>query len=266
MFNKFTTAGISHPAQGSAEFDGASDYIQLDTPFSYTNHTIAAWVYVDSFSSWNAIFAAQDGSSDGIRFSITSDSRIYYKLNGSSVYPADTISANNWYHIAVNYDGSTLKIYLDGSLLGDYSSSTTIDNSTNATIGKRSDVDTDRMDGNLANVAFWNRALSSDEINSVMWKGYEALTSGEKNGLQAWYKLEESELLSGDDTATLEKYAEVKGLTFEGKTCLQNALNAFPDITDARLYSANYDIRVSADGGSIEALSCVETELNALLV
>ena len=34
MFNKFTTAGISHPAQGSAEFDGSSDYIQLDTPFS----------------------------------------------------------------------------------------------------------------------------------------------------------------------------------------------------------------------------------------
>ena len=27
MFNKFTTAGISHPAQGSAEFDGSSDYI-----------------------------------------------------------------------------------------------------------------------------------------------------------------------------------------------------------------------------------------------
>ena len=23
MFNKFTTAGISHPAQGSAEFDGS---------------------------------------------------------------------------------------------------------------------------------------------------------------------------------------------------------------------------------------------------
>ena len=29
MFNKFTTAGISHPAQGSAEFDGASDYIRI---------------------------------------------------------------------------------------------------------------------------------------------------------------------------------------------------------------------------------------------
>ena len=225
MFNKFTTAGISHPAQGSAEFNGSSDYIQLNDPFSYTNHTIAAWVYVDSFSSWNAIFAAQDGSSDGIRFSITSDSRIYYRLNGSSVYPADTISANNWYHIAVNYDGSTLKIYLDGSLLGDYSSSTTIDNSTNATIGKRSDVDTDRMDGNLANVAIWNRALTSDEINSVMWKNYDALEASEKSGLQAWYSLDDVASPAAS-LATMEALAVDKDATIENKAAVTAAINA----------------------------------------
>ena len=36
MFNKFTTAGLNFPAQGSAEFNGTSDFIQLNTPFSYT--------------------------------------------------------------------------------------------------------------------------------------------------------------------------------------------------------------------------------------
>ena len=45
--------------------------------------------------------------------------------------------------------------------------------------------------GNLANVAIWNRALSSDEINSVMWKSYEALSGAESNGLQAWYSLDD---------------------------------------------------------------------------
>ena len=266
MASRFLTPPkLTFPVDASAEFNGTSDYIQLNEPFSHTNHTIAAWVNIDSFTSWNAIFAAQDSSSDGIRFSITSDSRIYYRLNNSSVYPADTISANNWYHIAVNYDGSTLKVYLDGSLLGDYSSSTTINNSTNATIGKRSDVDADRVDGNLANVAIWNRALSSDEINSVMWKSYEQVSATESNGLQAWYKLNASEALSGDSTATLTTYANANALTFEAPACVQTALNAFPDITDARLYSANYDIRVSADGGNVESLNCVETELNAIL-
>lgn len=99
-----------------------------------------------------------------------------------------------------------------------------------------------------------------------MWKSYEQISATESNGLQAWYKLSASEVLSGDSTATLTTYANANGLTFEAPACVQTALNAFPDITDARLYSANYDIRVKADGGNVESLNCVETELNALLV
>jgi len=100
-----------------------------------------------------------------------------------------------------------------------------------------------------------------------MWKGYNALATTEKSGLQAWYKLEESELFDASNTSTtnLEEYAKLNSVTFEGKACLQTALNAFPDITDARLYSGRYDARVSGDGGTVEALNCVETELNALL-
>ena len=225
MFNKFTTAGISHPAQGSAAFDGSSDYIQLDDTFNYTNHTVAAWVYVDSFSSWNAIFAAQDGSSDGIRFSISSDSRIYYKLNGFALYPSTTISANKWYHIAASYEGSNLRVYLDGSLLGTSTQTTTIDNSTDATIGTRSDNYGDKMDGNLSNVAFWNRALSSDEINSVMWKGYQSLTDNEKSGLQAWYSLDDVASPAAS-LATMEALAVDKDATIENKAAVTAAVNA----------------------------------------
>jgi hypothetical protein len=158
-----------------------------------------------------------------------------------------------------------MKMYLDGSLNVSSSTSQTISTSINTFLGRESYQSTNHFGGNLANVAIWNRALSSDEINSVMWKTYEQVSTTESNGLQAWYKLSADEVLSGDSTATLEKYAEVNKLTFEGKQCVQDALNGLPDITDARLYSANYDIRVSADGGTVESLSCVETELNAIL-
>lgn len=225
MASKFITQGLTHPAQGSAEFDGSSDYIQLDTPFSYTNHTIAAWVYADSFSSWNAIFAAQDGSSDGIRFSVSSESRIYYKLNGFALYPSTTISANRWYHIAASYEGSNLRLYLDGSLLGTSTQTTTIDNSTDATIGTRSDNYGDKMDGNLANVAIWNRALSSDEINAVMWKGYQSLTDNEKSGLQAWYSLDDVASPAAS-LATMEALAVDKDATIENKAAVTAAINA----------------------------------------
>ena len=264
MANRFLTPpSLSHPAQGSAEFDGASDYIQLDTPFSYTNHTIAAWVYFNANDS--NFFDNRDANDDGIRFELNGSTLLSYSVNANDVQQS-SFALNKWQFVTGTYDGTTQRLYVDGSQVGSATTSQTISTTTNAKIGRASYAATAFMDGNLANVAIWNRALSSDEINSVMWKGYSQLNTSELNGLQAWYSLTESESLVGDDTATLEKYAQAKGLTFEGKTCLQNALNAFPDITDARLYSANYDIRVSADGGSIEALSCVETELNALLV
>lgn len=265
MANRFLTPpNLSFPANGSAEFDGASDYIQLNDPFSYTNHTIAAWVYANDTGNSKFILDTRDSGSDGVLLYMRYSEAPIYAVNGSSII-GTTTHANEWVFVTGTYDGTTQRLYINGSQNITATTSQTISTTTDATIGKQAYSDAEWFDGNLANVAIWNRALSSDEINSVMWKGYDALNTSEKNGLQAWYKLEESELLSGDDTATLETYAAAKGLTFEGKTCLQNALNAFPDITDARLYSANYDIRVSADGGSIEALSCVETELNALL-
>ena len=66
MFNKFTTAGLNFPAQGSAEFNGTSDYIQLNESFSHTNHTIAAWVYVNDTASQKTIFDNRDANDDGI--------------------------------------------------------------------------------------------------------------------------------------------------------------------------------------------------------
>jgi hypothetical protein len=67
MANTFKPEGLTHPAQGSAEFNGTSDYIQLNDPFSYTNHTIAAWVYVEDNASNKFVFDNRDDNDDGIR-------------------------------------------------------------------------------------------------------------------------------------------------------------------------------------------------------
>lgn len=191
MFNKFTTAGISHPAQGSAEFDGASDYIQLDTPFSYTNNTIAAWVYVEDDANTKNILDNREANDDGFLLAATSTEQIRYSINTADILTTDTY-ANQWVYAVGTYDGTTQKLYIDGSQIGSASISETISTSTNALIGARSHTSlSSYFNGNLANVAIWNRALSSDEINSVMWKGYQSLTSKEKTGLQAWYSLDD---------------------------------------------------------------------------
>ena len=220
MFNKFTTAGISHPAQGSAEFNGSSDYIQLNESFSHTNHTIAAWVNPKAYAS--TIFDNRDANDDGIRL-LLSASALYYQVNASDE-TATNPPLNDWSFVVASYDGTTQKIYVNGSVVASQGISQTISTTTNAKIGE-STYESVLLNGNLANVAIWNRALSSDEINSVMWKSYEALSGAESNGLQAWYSLDDITSPAAS-LANMEQLATDKDATIENKAAITAAINA----------------------------------------
>ena len=224
MFNKFTTAGISHPVQGSAEFDGSSDYIQLDTPFSHTNHTIAAWVYVEALSTNALIFDTRDSGVDGIYLFCNSAEQVKYFVNSSGLTSTNTFQ-DKWVYAVGTYDGTTQKLYIDGSLDQSATTSKTISTTNDATIGANAYSLDKYFKGNLANVAIWNRALSSDEINSVMWKPYQALTTTEQSGLQAWYSLDDISSPSAS-LATMEALAVDKDATIENKAAITAAINA----------------------------------------
>ena len=225
MFNKFTTAGISHPAQGSAEFDGSSDYIQLNTPFSYTNHTIAAWVYLKPSGLDKFVIDSRDAGSDGLILYFAADEKAKYAVNSATLTSSNVIG-ESWYYIVGTYDGTTQKLYIDGSLDASQATSQTINTTTDALIGARSHTSPAYyMNGNLANVAIWNRALSSDEINAVMWKGYQSLTDNEKSGLQAWYSLDDISIPAAS-LATMEALAVDKDATIENKAAITAAINA----------------------------------------
>jgi len=286
MANRFLTPPkLTFPADASAAFNGTSDYIEaplLNDYSGYNGLTISTWMYSGDLdtpatiaSNWGPLADSDYG------WLIFSGAFLDYRIsflqseNGTTYNRLENgtdLNENQWYYITCVWESGSAKIYVDGSLDG--SDTIWVPTALKGTdyptlIGTDADgvggAIIRHFNGNLANVAIWNRALSSDEINSVMWKSYTQLATTEKGGLQAWYSLEEAELLSGTSTATLTEYAKVNKLTFESPACVQTALNGLPDITDARLYSANYDIRVSADGGDVESLSCVETELNAIL-
>jgi hypothetical protein len=217
-------SGITSPSNGSAVFNGTSDYIQLNTPFSYTNHTIAAWVYVEPTASDKFIFDARDIGTDGIILYSRADEYLKYEVNSSGL-TSSAIYTNEWVYLVGTYDGTTQKMYINGSVDSSASVSTTISNTTNARIGARSHTGLGYyMDGNLANVAIWNRALTSDEINSVMWKQYQDLNTAEISGLKAWYSLDSTEVFDWYG------YARNQGAVIEGTTCVNNALNALAQL------------------------------------
>jgi hypothetical protein len=237
MFNKFTTAGLNFPAQGSAEFNGTSDYIEVKedgkgSDFAVQEFTIGAWVYLDSAANDKAIWSFDFTShtppyyAQQLRINTSYNLQFFWNNGSANRQLASSINAvtlNNWYYVTATYKSGEQKLYLDGSLLTSSTLSETITYYNQEVWIGRSNYA--YMNGNLANVAFWNRALSSDEINSVMWKSYEGLTGAESNGLQAWYSLDDITSPAAS-LANMEQLATDKDATIENKAAITAAINA----------------------------------------
>ena len=234
MFNKFTTAGLSFPAQGSADFDGASDFITSDSlPITdFTNFTMSGWFYISQNSVSNHLLgftntttatpiAILESNTNGfIRFNYRTDAGYLTSTD------SDSISLNKWYFVTATKEAGNVKIYLDGSLnASDTLSDTAITINTFCVGALIRTTNVNFLDGNLANVAIWNRALSSDEINSVMWKPVQALTATESNGLQAWYSLDDIASPTAS-LASMEQLATDKDATIENKAAITAAVNS----------------------------------------
>ena len=233
MFNKFTTAGLSFPAQGSAGFNGASDYIDVATlPLSdFTNFTMSAWFYTETTNQGcvlgfgnsttdTPISLIETRGDDVVRFSYRDDAGTL------SVKDTGVFTKSIWNYVTAVKEGNNFSIYLNGSLASTSSTTTGAITFDTFTIGvlKRTAL-ANYFEDNLANVAIWNRALSSDEINSVMWKPVQALSATESNGLQAWYSLDDIASPTAS-LASMEQLATDKNLIIENKAAITAAVNS----------------------------------------
>ena len=135
------------------------------------NLTIAAWVY-KSATGTVQIIAGKDTSDPnrGYILFAHSNNSFYFRVspNGSApltqVASTTTLSANTWYHIVGVYNGTDLRIYVNGSLdctPVSYSGGI-YNNTTNFIIG--SAAGGNYWNGRIDDVAVWSRALSADEV------------------------------------------------------------------------------------------------------
>jgi hypothetical protein len=236
-FNDMANLSLTFPSNGSAEFNGTSDYVQIlangkGSAFDTQEFTIGAWVYPNSLTNdfiiWSYDFTSQTPPYYAQHLRISSGvNKLFFGFNQSGAFEGldggNALSLNQWYYVTATYKSGEQKIYVDGSQVGSESNVGTITYYNQEVWIGRSNYA--YANGNLANVAIWNRVLSSDEINSVMWKQYEEISTSERNGLQAWYALD-----SVDTFADWYTYAQNQGAVIEGRTCVDNALNALAQL------------------------------------
>ncbi|MFC5270244.1 LamG-like jellyroll fold domain-containing protein [Adhaeribacter terreus] len=163
------------------QLNGSNQYATVPSSASLNASnavTLAAWIKPEQTGSAQVILKkGVTGSADGYELSLTSTSKIMFRYN--QVSSGDTYrllattlhptNGNTWMHIAATFDGTTMKIYVDGSLDKTMTlSSPPAINSNNLplAIGAQS-TGNNRFKGAIDDPRVYNVALSAADINAL---------------------------------------------------------------------------------------------------
>lgn len=160
---------------GALSFDGTSG-ILLGNPNSLqlTNAiSFSAWVRTSGqqSSGWGRIISRNNGSTaERWGATISTNRQLDCRINSATARSANnSIKDNTWHHVACTYDGTTLRAYLDGVLVGSASVSTTLSTDNQVSIGYNvNGGETRYFKGALDDVRVYNRVLTTDDVSAIM--------------------------------------------------------------------------------------------------
>jgi len=177
-----TISGGIWTAQGKFSsalvFDGVDDFVSVPDTSSLdlsTRGTVAAWVKLNALGKWHGVIAKGNANTDAVHnyaLEITNTNLIRCILgDGTSSLRLDaSLSpiAGQFYHLACTWDGTTVRLYVNGTL--DRSTAQTLAPAGNTAplfIGQFGG-NVDHFDGTIDEVRIYNRALTTSEIQTDM--------------------------------------------------------------------------------------------------
>ncbi len=165
----------------SRDFDAASsDFVEVgDVPaldIAGDEVTVSAWVRLESINGEQKVLAKWSDAAGAFQYLMTviaADNILFVINNGAgnvSATGTTSIVAGQWFHCAGTYDGSDVRVYLNGIEEDSTSGSGNMVSSTvPVTIGAGSGGSgtENPFDGEIGHCAIWDAALSAGEIASL---------------------------------------------------------------------------------------------------
>ena len=168
--------GSALQLNGTSQYASVADAASLDLT---TGLTLAAWIRPGTGATQDLIKKATNGSVDGFELSLASPTsaagqRVFVRLNQAT--SGDTFRINStttyptngtWMHVAATYDGTTIRIYINGLLEGSVAGPAAIaTNSLPLSLGAQSDASR-FYTGLLDDARVYATALSATEIAAL---------------------------------------------------------------------------------------------------
>jgi hypothetical protein len=198
---------LASPVQYAANalsFDGTDDYVSIpynNTLDITTNITIEAWIYATKNSGiQNVISKSSNTSNNGYIFPRTDDGWahvvVYLNIGGWQTVSATYPSLNAWHHLAATYDGATMKLYIDGTLVASKAQTGTITTNGNPlALGNQTGF-SEYFGGSADEFRIWNVARTQTQIQNSMNTELDPTT---QTGLVSYYNVNQGSA-SGTNT------------------------------------------------------------------
>jgi hypothetical protein len=163
--NTITANSLTYPNDRTFSFNGSSNNLSIGSFGGYsTNITCEAFFKTTSSATWKNIVCGPTGD---LIFTINGN-LVNFGCQGNTPIPhanfsTTIVNTGNWFHAAATYDGSTVKIYVNGVLESTTARSGTITAGAK-NIGSSSGGGSEYFNGTIDNVKIYNRALSAAEV------------------------------------------------------------------------------------------------------
>lgn len=171
------TAGGGSGANTALLFDGSTKYVSTGTVnLSGPAFSLECWVKPTAFKTASPFISSLVGIEDGNNAALlrlgdvgVPNNRIQFimtvgttqqKLNSTAL-----LTAGTWYHLAATYDGSSMKLYINGQLDGQRAQTGAVVANGGFFLGRNYES-TRILNGSLDEVRAWTRALTPAEIQA----------------------------------------------------------------------------------------------------
>ncbi|MEK7212529.1 MAG: LamG domain-containing protein, partial [Patescibacteria group bacterium] len=161
----------------AGQFNGSDDYINMGFQGPSTSEisgsalTLTAWVKRNTIGSEHDIFTKNGPYFLAIKSNNKVSGSIY---NGAwvTVTGTATISAGNWYHLVLVYNGSNISLYVNGQFDNSAAQSGTLAGDGCSQIGRATDGNCNTgvsayLNGLIDDARIYRRALSATEIKAI---------------------------------------------------------------------------------------------------
>jgi len=183
------------PTGPAVTFDGMDDQLIVFDHASLnllTRFTAETWIYLEpncTDGKYSIISKGLDGKGFEIYAKGSGEELIIgvdlANVGLTSKYP---VKASEWHHVATTWDGTTLKLFIDGQAVNKCKAFTLLDNTkTPLFVGRNGLTDADALSGKVDNIRLWNIARTDEEISEFR----TLLLSGNEAGLIGYWRFDD---------------------------------------------------------------------------